>query len=440
MILSPRYKTQDRVASTYKNTVFQYYAGLKPSIILTWICISVLTLYPISLIMYLRGLLDLNENILNRILILLLAGFALLRAKDLITYYLGNLVIADWLFFLFTCFYFYGLNELDLQAYSRYGRLALFFYVVPFYLRYGVRLFNSAFDTLLLSILALIIIASYMHIGYMHSGVRLDLAGGYTSTARFYLCVFWICLITVTKSKMLFIKRTIFLSMMAASLVLTLLSGSRQALLGIILLTGIPYLISPKMKSFLSIKTITILFFVGATIVLTLTDVQRFETERTMRFFEEDINIGRIARYQYFLESIVQELPNSLIKGIKFFGDNKMQYSGVWIDLVAPHNVYLYYAVFCGVICSLMLFLFHLYCLGVMVYVYLKLSIWYPFRYIVAFVITVFLIAQFENFLYFVSSLESYLFYAGIGFLVNLLRDQKQLRISGKDSTKSGQG
>lgn len=437
MILSSRYRAAGSVLHTSQNSVIQYYAGLKPSPIILWICISLLVLYPLSLFLSVRGIVDLSENILNRILMVLIGGFGLLNATAIIRYYFRNLALADWLFVFFSCFYFYGLNDLDLQAYSRYVRLIIWFYIVPFYLRQASRLVKSNLNTVLVPILILIMIASYMHIGYFHTSERLGLAGGFTGTARFYLCIFGICLITLSNAQMLFVQRLLVVLVMTGAAVFALLSGSRQAFVGLVLLMVLPYLLYLKPKEAFSIKTISIFLLIGATIALTIAGVKQFDVERTLMGFFDASVLGRTERYHYFSSIIAQELPLSLIKGIKFFSDAKILYGGIWIDL-APHNVYLCYATFSGVMSSLMLLLFHLYCFGAILYNYRQLKEWHAFKNIVALVITIYLIAQFENFLYIVSSIESYLLYAGMGFFVNILRDQKQLKVFGGGSCVNG--
>ena len=429
MSLSSKNQTARGVLQTGRHSVIQYYAGLKPSPIILWICTLLLVLYPFSLYLSVRGSVDLSENILNRILILLIGTFGLLNATGIVRYYFRNLVLADWLFLLFSCFYFYGINDVDMQTYSRYGRLVIWFYIVPFYLRRASRLVMPNFNTVLVCTLFLIITAGYMNIGYLHYSPRLNLGGGYTSTARFYLCIVGICSIALSNDHIFFVKRLFFILIMTAATVIALLSGSRQALVGLVLLMVLPYMFNLKGNEVFSIKSISIFLLVVAAVVLTITGIELFDVQRTL-IFSYDSFLGRTERYHYFLSTIAGELPNSLIKGIKFFGDGRIQYGGIWIDL-APHNVYLNYATSSGVMSSLLLLLFHLYCFGSILYNYRRLKEWCAFKYIVAFVITIFLIAQFENFLYFVSSIEAYLLYAGMGFFVNILRDQKRLKISG---------
>ena len=239
MILSSRYRASGSVLHTSQNSVIQYYAGLKPSPIILWICISLLLLYPLSLFLWVRGMVDLSENVPNRILMVLIGGFGLLNAMAIIRYYFRNLALADWFFVLFSCFYFYGLNDLDLQAYSRYARLIIWFYIVPFYLRQASG-FKSNLNTVLVPILILIMIVSYMHLGYFHTSERLGLAGGATSTARFYLCIFSICLITLSNAQMLFVQRFLVILVMTGAVIFALLSGSRQAFVGFSHGTALP--------------------------------------------------------------------------------------------------------------------------------------------------------------------------------------------------------
>ena len=200
---------------------------------------------------------------------------------------------------------------------------------------------------------------------------------------------------------------------------------------------ALPYLLDLKSKEVFSIKTISIFLLIGATIALTIAGVKEFDVGRTLMGFSDSSVLGRTERYHYFSSIIAQELPLSLIKGIKIFSDVKIPSGGIWIDL-APHNVYLNYAVYSGVISSLMLLLFHLYCFGAILYNYKQLKEWHAFKHIAAFVLTIYLIAQFENFLYFVSSIEAYLLYAGMGFFVNIWRDQKQLKVFGRGSCVNG--
>ncbi|RLB77283.1 MAG: hypothetical protein DRH24_16495 [Deltaproteobacteria bacterium] len=426
MILSSGYRAAGSVLRTSQNSVIQYYAGLKPSPIILWICISLFVIYPLSFFLALHGIVDLSNNILNRILTVLIGGFGLLNAFAIIRYYFRNITLVDLLFILFTFFYFYGLNDLNMQAYSRYGRCVIWFYVVPYYIRKSYHQVKYI-TNVLVPILAAIIFTSYISLNYVEHYGRLSLAGGYTATGRFYLSIFSICLIIFVNVKMPFIQRVFAVLAMIGSIVLAFLSGSRQILLGLIVILALPYLISMKWKEAFSIKTITIFFLIGVSIVLAFS-VNSFNAQRTLSDYHDPSVLGRILRYEYFTQVLAQDFPGSLIKGRKFISDQKIHYGGLWIDL-APHNVYLCYATFAGIMSSILLLVFHLYCFSIILCNYSQLKKWRASIYIVPFLTAVYLIAQFENFLYFVSNLESYLFYAGLGFFVNIWRDRKRLKV-----------
>jgi hypothetical protein len=376
-----------------------------------------LSLYSTSMILAARGEFDPSENVLNRAILIAIICVGLFKLRTMALFYMKNLLILDFILFAFIIAYVHGVETVDMISMAPLVRLVVFFYAVPYFVsRLSV---TRVRINIIIGALIMVIVTSYMAVQMVNAD-RLNFGGSGTDAAKFYLSISYIGLAIYSfcgnRKRLQWFMLIVVLSVFP----LIVFTGSRQGVIGAIFLLAISNLSKCNMKAVLSLKTVAIFLAVPIMALLLSSLSTRFDMQRLLSTGSP----GRIARYQYFIDALDNGMwQQFFFRGMDMPRDTFL-YDGVWINS-ALHNVYLIYGARAGIFAAVIICIFHLVCFGVIFKLY-KYGYASPiFNISAAMVLLAYSIGQIENYLFFVSSLLSYIFYILLGLFANIYRNRR---------------
>lgn len=345
----------------------------------------------------------------------LAGGLSLIFAYRIVYFYVKRALVVDFLLLLYVATAVIGARSIGLESFAPVLRLVIFFYCIPYLISFAGYLRKSGIVFLVFTILAVWVIVFEVLI---QKGLTRDTIGG-TGGAQIALGYLTIGFLGYLGTNGALVKKILLLVMLAGVATAIALSASRQGMVGAVLFILIVSLTNRvSVSRFILIcgfvlALLAVIFWIGETYTLPV--------ERLFNYDEQTL-ASRLERYSYFWQVFTSQFDERLFWGADVIPEGELRFvGGIWIG-GAGHNIYLVNAVNYGICSSIVLLIFHVLVFRRCFSVYIR-SMKNPFVVVgFAYVSVVLMIAQLENFLFYVANIPAYLFYICCGVFVNITR------------------
>jgi hypothetical protein len=323
-------------------------------------------------------------------------------------------------------------TDFSIQEISGPSRMVLCFYGAAYFLRRGGSLLSAAHVAVVGIGLAQVWLFATLPAAF--TGGRLAYVGTANTSARDLLAMFSILyLIVINRGVFSATLRRIARLQIVATLVLMLLTGSRQ---GIILGIGGVWIGAKLIKDGVDLwvvfrRSLQVLgglavLFTGLYVVYLATNI-----ESVGRLFDLSIkgNLDRVVRYVIYYEFLVENSSEMLMGGVdigEMFSEAGEVQRVAGVKVGAPHNSFLGVGLERGLIPLFFYASFHILTMIRVIDIHNRFSGSKTSGALVSIIFSAFIIGMFTNYFTQVSSCLAYIFYSASGLYINFGRDLKE--------------